>query len=147
MFAASSQLICVLSLQLLVCSVCQPVASSDFGKASGKQCPTISDYLRQEQAAAASLCARCRRSKRPGLASVLESVVALERLEVRSCESDGLQLFVERVLEWQQRCGRLLEASEELKELHGLLKRRLRVLGNGGDVEAGSSEGRIRQSA
>ena len=73
--------------------------------------------------------------------------MALERLEVRSCESDGLQLFVERVLEWQQRCGRLLEASEELRELHALLKRRLRVLGNSGDVEAGSSEGRIRQSA
>ena len=123
------------------------MTTSDFGKASGKQCPTISDYLRQEQAATVSLCARCRRSQRPGLASVLESVVALERLAVRSCESDGLQLFVERVLEWQQRCGRLFEASEELRELHGLLKRRLRVLGNSGDVEAGSSEGRIRQSA
>ena len=57
MFAASSQLICVLSLQLLVCSVCQPVASSDFGKASCKQCPTISDYLRQVEAARPGECA------------------------------------------------------------------------------------------
>ena len=51
MFVASSQLISVLSLQLLICSLCQPVATSDFGKASGKQCPTISDYLRQVAAA------------------------------------------------------------------------------------------------
>jgi hypothetical protein len=50
---------------------------------------------------------------------------------------------VERVLDWQQRFGRLLKASEGLKEPHELLRKGSRVLGNGGGVEAGSSEGRI----
>ena len=53
---------------------------------------------------------------------------------------------VERLIEWQQRFGRLLKASEGLKELPGLLRKGSRVLGNGGGVEAGSSEGRIKQS-
>jgi len=63
------------------------------------------------------MCSGCRRSKRPELEQVLESLVAIEKLEVRSYETNALQLFVERVLDWQERFRRLCEACGEVKEM------------------------------
>jgi len=63
------------------------------------------------------MCSGCRRSKRPELEQVLESLVAIEKLEVRSYETNALQVFVERVLDWQERFRRLCEACGEVKEM------------------------------
>ena len=88
---------------------------------SGKQSSTISDYLKKELNQI-DLCFGCKRSKRPSLDQVLENIVSIEKLEVKSFESNALQLFVERVLNWQERHKKMVE-SNELKEIHNLMKK------------------------
>lgn len=68
------------------------------------------------------LCFGCKRSKRPNLDQVLENIVSIEKLEVKSYESNALQLFVERILNWQER-HKIMFESIELKEIHSLVKK------------------------
>jgi len=83
---------------------------------------TISDYLKQESGCIVELCYGCRRSKRPSLEQVLDSLVAIDKLEIRSYETNALQLFVERVLNWQDRFKRLCGVCSEVKIICGLGK-------------------------
>lgn len=64
--------------------------------------------------------------------------MTIEKLEVKSYESDSLQLFVERALSWQERFKKLFEDAE-LKEIYGLVKKPTKVT-DGEATCAGTSD-------
>ena len=80
---------------------------------------TINDYLKQGESTI-DLCFTCKRTKRPCLNLILENVISIEKLDVKSYETNALQLFVERVLNWQERFKEMFEATD-LKELQVLI--------------------------
>lgn len=116
-----------------LCKSATNKSNSESKHASSKQSSTISDYLKQEKTPV-DLCTGCCRSKRPCLEQVLENIVAIEKLEVKSYESDSLQLFVDRVLTWQERFKKLFEDAE-LKEIYVLVKKPTKMT-NSTDGEA-----------
>lgn len=103
------------------CSKLSNRAQLDTSKCGKQTSSTINDYLKQE-ATSVELCCTCRRSKRPGLDQVLESLIVIEKLDVKSFETNALQLFVERVLNWQERYNKLAEACGEIGEICNLVE-------------------------
>lgn len=102
-------------------NVCKGSNKSQSDAKSGKQSSTINDYLKQELNQI-DLCFTCKRSKRPSLDQVLENIVSFEKLEMKSYESNALMLFVERILNWQEKFKKLFDSSE-LKEIYTLTKK------------------------
>lgn len=62
------------------------------------------------------LCPQCDRSKRPKLDIVVDFLVKFEKLQVKSFESNALQMFVNRALSWNEKFDKLT------KELDSVIK-------------------------
>ena len=86
-----------------------------------KPSSTVNDYLKQESNAA-ELCFNCHRSKRPQLDQVLEMLISFEKLEIRCYEGNALQMFVNRVLIWQERFKKAFDTADA-KELQYMVRK------------------------
>lgn len=93
----------------LYCSVCNNVNL----KQSKLKMAESADYL----------CPQCDRSKRPKLDTVVDFLVKFEKIQVKSFESNALQMFVNRALCWNEKYDKLTKeldgASWETRCEHG----------------------------
>jgi hypothetical protein len=86
-----------------------------------KTSSTVNDYLKQESNTT-ELCFNCHRSKRPHLDQVLDLLISFEKLEIRCYEGNALQMFVNRVLTWQDRFKKAFDTADA-KELQHMVRK------------------------
>ncbi|XP_059612506.1 lysine-specific demethylase 5-like isoform X1 [Phlebotomus argentipes] len=58
------------------------------------------------------LCTSCRRSRRPGLTSILQLLQSLKDIPIRMPEGDALQYLAKRAIDWQERANVVLGSEE-----------------------------------
>ncbi len=64
-----------------------------------------------------AFCSNCKRTQRPRIDSIMDMLVAFKKLQVKSYEGNAFQMFVNRILNWQENFKHLFD-SADLKSLH-----------------------------
>ena len=73
------------------------------------------------------LCPFCDRSKRPKLDLAVDFLVKFEKFQLKSFESNALQMFVNRALDWNERFDKLVSECTEIKKLFDMTESRRSV--------------------
>lgn len=82
----------------------------------------IGKTLNKKKTTNSQLCDKCERSKRPNLKLAIECLVSYEHLAITSDIGNALQMFINRVLNWQERFKTYFNNSE-LKSFYSLAKK------------------------
>ncbi|CAF0835944.1 unnamed protein product [Brachionus calyciflorus] len=98
------------SSQFNQCKLCQGLFCSVCNNVNLKQ-----SKLKMAESTS-FLCPLCDRSKRPKLDLVVDFLIKFEKLQIKSYESNALQMFVNRALNWNERFDKLVNECDEVKK-------------------------------